>query len=224
MMWPAGAVEIHRRAFLSSCGALVLALAGCQSVLSRIRLASLELNNPHPDDYEPVLRALIETILPFDHPRFPRISSAEVQARFLALFPLEEEGKYLVLRKGLMVFDQIDLFPVLQTPMVSDERELLDPGGSRRGATDGAIAERVAQDRRLYAEFRRTSFSSAAGPFTALQPLQRAAYLRLWGQSGFNSKQLFYHAAKRLVMVAAYSLEDFWQAIGYAGPLLSKKA
>ena len=41
---------------------------------------------------------------------------------------------------------------------------------------DQKIAERVAQDRRLYAEFRRTSFSSAAGPFATLQPLQRAGF------------------------------------------------
>ncbi len=204
----------HRRDFVASCGALVLALSGCQSMLSRTRLAKLELDVPHPDDYEPVLRALIETILPFDHPRFPRISAAEVQGRLLALFPFEEERRYLVLQKALMVFDRVDLFPLLQTPMVAEERTLLH-------ATDATIAERVTQDQRLYDEFRRT-LASGAGSFTALQPQARVAYLRLWGQSGFNGKQLFYHSAKRLVMVTAYSLSDFWRVIGYAGPLLKQ--
>ena len=220
----AGAVEMQRRAFLSSCGALVLALAGCRSALSHTRLARLELNDPHPDDYGPVLGALIETILPFEHPRFPRISAAAIQARLVSLFPLEEEGTYVVFQKGLMIFNQIDLVPVLQAPMVSEERALLDAGRSPRGAADAAIAERALHDQRLYAEFQRTALPAGAGPFTALSGLERAGYLRLWGQSGFNSKQLFYHGAKRLVLATAYSLEDFWRAIGYAGPLLSKKS
>lgn len=204
----------HRRDFLASCGALVLALSGCQAVLSRTRLANLELDDPHPDDYEPVLRALIETILPFDHPRFPRTSVAEIQERLLALFPFEAERRYLVLQKALMVFDRIDLFPLLQTPMVAEERML-------GHATDAMIAECATQDQRRYDEFRRT-LASGAEFFPSLQPQARAAYLRLWGQSGFNAKQLFYHSAKRLIMVTAYSLNDFWRVIGYAGPLLKQ--
>ena len=201
----------HRRDFVASCGALVLALSGCQSLLSRTRLAHLALADPDPDDYEPVLGALIATILPFDHPRFPRVSAAEVQERLLALFPLGEE-QYVVLQKGLMVFDRLDLFPVLQTPMVAEARALQD-------ASDAAIAACAAQDRRRYLVWRR-AFPSDATSFTALQPPARTAYFRLWGQSGFNSKALFYTSAKRLVMITAYSMRDFWRAIGYAGPLL----
>jgi len=201
----------HRRDFVASCGALVLALSGCQALLSRTRLASLALADPHPDDYEPVLGALIATILPFDHPRFPPISAAEVQERLLALFPLGDE-RYLVLQKGLMVFDDTGLFPVLEPPMVAEARAL-------QGANDAAIAACAAQDRRRYVEWRR-AFPSGATSFIALQPPARTGYFRLWGQSGFNSKALFYSSAKRLVMIAAYSMRDFWRAIGYAGPLL----
>jgi hypothetical protein len=100
--------------------------------------------------------------------------------------------------------------------MVSEERAF--------SATDTAIRKKALHDQRIYSEFRQTSLPSGVGPFTALPPLQRTGYLRLWGQSGFNGKQLFYHAAKRLVLVTAYSLESFWPAIGYAGPLLSKKS
>lgn len=188
----------HRRDFLASCGALVLALSGCHSVLSRTQLANLELDDPHPDDYEPVLRALIETILPFEHPRFPSIPVAAIQERLLAFFPLEAERRYLVLQKGLMVFDRVDLFPLLQAPLVAEE---------------------AAPDQSLYEEFQR-SFRSDAESFTALQPHARAAYFRLWGQSAFNDKRLFYHSAKSLVMVTAYSMVDLWRVIGYAGPLL----
>src|SRR5207237_10737755 len=116
----------HRRDFIASCGALMLALSGCQSVLSRTRLASLELNDPRPDDYEPVLRALIETILPFDHPRFPRISAGEVQKRLLALLPIGEE-RYLLLHTGVLVFDEVDLFPTLVTPLVAVDRTVATP-------------------------------------------------------------------------------------------------
>ncbi len=204
----------ERRDFLAACGTLVLALSGCQSVLARTRLAQLELDDPHPDDYEPVLHALIETILPFEHPRFPAVSVPQIQERFLALFPLEAERRYLVFQKGLMVFDRLDLFPLLQAPMVAEEHALLD-------ANAAMIVERAAHDKRLYAGFR-DAFPSDAASFTALGPAERAAYLRLWGQSGFNGKQLFYQSAKRLVMVTAYSLSDFWRVIGYAGPLLKR--
>jgi hypothetical protein len=99
---------------------------------------------------------------------------------------------------------------------VSEERALL--------ASDAAVREKTLHDQRLYSEFRRASLPDGAKSFTALEPPQRARYLRLWGQSGFNGKQQFYHATKRLVLVTAYSLGAFWQTIGYAGPLLAKKS
>jgi hypothetical protein len=213
--------EIERRAFLSACGAVVLALSGCQSVLARTRLARLTLDDPHPDAFLPVLRALIETILPFDHPHFPAISSAVIEARLLTLFPLEDRT-YLVFQKGLVVFNEVDLFPVLQGPIVFEERALLE--GCDGDTLGVAIAERGRHDERLYAEFQLASAAPTPRPFTALDRAQRGRYLRLWGQSAFNSKQVFYHAAKRLVMVTAYSGEDFWRVIGYAGPLLPRRS
>lgn len=200
----------HRREFLSSCGALVLALSGCRSVLPRTRLGRLALTDPHPDDWAPVLRAIIVTILPFDHPRFPAVPVEAIQGRLLALFPLEEDERFLVLQKGLMIFNQVDLFPVLQAPMAADERAL----------TPGApIAESAREDQRIYAEFART-LPSGARAFTALGTTERAAYFQLWGRSGFNGKRQFHGAARHLVMATAWSHEDFWRAIGYAGPQL----
>ena len=205
-----------RRSFLASCLALVGALSGCRSALSRTRYARLALDDPHPDDYQPVLDALIRTILPFDHPRFPRVTVEAVRARLLALFPLEEDRKYLAFQNGLMIFGELDLFPLLQAPLVSEERRLA-------GTSDGALATKARQDELLYAEFLRTSLPAGARPFTTLDASQRARYLRLWSRSGFDGKRLFYSASKTLAMVTAYSLGEFWSAIGYAGPLLTKR-
>jgi len=47
------------------------------------------MSDPGP---RPVLRALIETVLAFDHPAFPAISVAEVEQRLLEYFPLTDDG------------------------------------------------------------------------------------------------------------------------------------
>lgn len=203
-----------RREFLGSCASLLVALSGYPSLLTRTPLAQLPLNDQHPDGYEPVLRAIVETILPFDHPRFPRVSATEIETNLLALFPLGDQS-YAPVRKGLMLFEELDLFPLLQPPVAAEERAL-------QGATDAEIAERAKWDERLYAEWRRAGPSDHATRFTALGPSLRAGYLRLWGQSAFNGKQRFYHSLKSLVMVTAYSRADLWRSIGYAGPLVEK--
>ena len=51
-----------------------------------------------------VLRALIETILAFDHPAFPAIGVDEVERRLLEYFPIAGESG-AALRDGLAAFD-----------------------------------------------------------------------------------------------------------------------
>ena len=51
-----------------------------------------------------VLRALIETILAFDHPAFPAIGVDEVERRLLEYFPIAGEAG-ASLRDGLAAFD-----------------------------------------------------------------------------------------------------------------------
>ena len=150
-------IQPDRRTFLAACLALVGALSGCRSALSRTRFARLALNDPHPDDYQPVLDALIRTILPFDHPRFPRVSLDAIRTHLLALFPLEDDRKYLVFQNGLMIFDEVDLFPLLQAPLVSEERRLA-------GANDGAMAAKARHDETLYTEFLRPGWSPFPAP------------------------------------------------------------
>ena len=53
--------------------------------------------------WRPVLRALIETILAFDHPAFPAIGVDEVERRLLEYFPIAGEGG-AALRDGLAAF------------------------------------------------------------------------------------------------------------------------
>ena len=55
------------------------------------------------DGWRPVLRALIETVLAFDHPAFPAIGVDQVEQRLLAYFPLAASSE-AALRAGLVAF------------------------------------------------------------------------------------------------------------------------
>jgi hypothetical protein len=51
-----------------------------------------------------ILRALIETILAFDHPAFPAVTVDEVERRLLGYFPIAGESD-AALREGLAAFN-----------------------------------------------------------------------------------------------------------------------
>jgi hypothetical protein len=212
---PAEAAGLERRAFLHAASLLVLSLAGCSRVLSHARFARLALNNPHPDEYRPILGSLIRTILPFEDTRFPELRPEALEQRVLALFPLDHDERYLALRRALLIFDELDLFPQLEPPVVLAER-------AAHAGADTPIDQLAHTDARAYAAFLTASGLSGHGSFTALAPAQRLGYLRLWGQSAFLAKRRFYQSAKGLVMIAAYSTPELWAAIGYAGPLLER--
>lgn len=212
---------IERRAFFRACSLLALSVAGCSRVFRETRFARLALDEPHPDDYRPILRSLIRTILPFEHPRFPDLRPDALERRVLALFPLDRDARYLPLRRALALFNAIDLFPQLEPPVAAAERAAL---GMDRGAAPAAvrraIAERSAHDSLLYAGFIRDVGGSDPRSFVELAPELQLRYFRLWGQSAFTAKRAFYQSAKGLVMVTAYSTKQLWSAIGYRGPLL----
>ncbi len=218
-----GSVDIERRAFLQYCALLTLSLSGCSRVFSSTRFGRLALDRPHPDEYLPILRSLVRTILPFEHPRFPDLGPEALERRVLALFPLEHDEHYLALRRALVIFDAVDLFPEIAPPVALAERAALaqDAVGPA-AAVDTAIAQLTAQDGALYAAFLKDSGLTGPGAFTTLAPRHRLGYLRLWGRSAFGTKRRFYQSAKALVMVTAYSTREFWSAIGYRGPLLER--
>jgi gluconate 2-dehydrogenase subunit 3-like protein len=56
------------------------------------------------EGWRPVLRALIETVLAFDHPAFPAIGVEQVERRLLAYFPLAGDSE-AALRAALVAFD-----------------------------------------------------------------------------------------------------------------------
>ena len=212
--------QFSRREFLSCCSLLALCAAGCR-LLPRARLARFYLNDPHPEDYQPVLRALVEAILPFDHPRFPSISAQRIEARFLKLFDLEEEERFLIIQQTFLFFNEIDLFPQTFPSIVAEERRLLDAGPDRVRPPDFLLSEKELHDGELYRKFRSTTPSSARH-FTHLSLQLKRQYLGLWGSSGFAVKRRFYSSAKDLVVVTAYTMDEVWRAIGYEGPLLGR--
>jgi hypothetical protein len=202
-------LTVSRRTFLKSSSVLGLALAGCSSFLPRARFAGLMVNDPHPDDYHPILLGLIETILPFDHPQFPVLTPDVIASRLLALFPIDRESRFLTLQKSLTFFNELDLFPHAFAPIAAEE-------------PNEETVEKQALDEQLYLTFLASS-PSAPACFTGLAIEQKRSYLRMWGQSGFLVKRQFYRSTKALVMISAYSMDELWKTIGYGGPLLPKR-
>jgi hypothetical protein len=199
------ALAITRRRFLACCSALAAAGAGCASLSPDMRLAYALIVDPPLADYEPILRALIGTVLPLEVPAFP-VTGPQVEARLLRLFRLERDPRFLLLQRSFVLFDQTDLFPHF-APLAKEEK---DEG---RGTKD----EGKTHDRDLFARF---AGHGAPARFTALPLDRQREYFDLWRQSRFLLRREFHATARSLVMVSAYSMPEVWPVIGYAGPLL----
>jgi hypothetical protein len=89
------------------------------------------------------------------------------------------------------------------------------PGDKSQPAT---VEARVAADAKSYQTL--SSHWNAAQTFASLQLQDQRAYIMLWARSDVGVRRRFYRAMKSLIMAAAYSMEDVWAVIGYAGPLL----
>ena len=212
------AAALSRRTFLSSCSALALCVAGCARVSPRTRSAYALLSDPPLAAYQAVLAGIIRAVLPFERSDFP-VSPAQVEARFLRLFELEQDARFLALQKTLVFFEQTDLFAGL-API---DAELTARDARERGLDVAALVSSLRQrDRQLAGAFAR---ARGGGPtsFSALGLGRQREYFDLWRQSGFLIKQQFYASARALVMISAYSMEEVWTAIGYDGPLLPLK-
>jgi hypothetical protein len=210
-----------RREFLAACAAL--ALPGCSGLAVRTRVGRVASSDPHPDQYLPALDALVATILPFDHPRFPPGTTPEgIRTRLLSLFPLEESADYLRVQRALLLFNATDLFAEALPPLMSEERRQIEERDPR---ADGwrLVREAVAEDA---ARWRAWTAGAGSGggsqDFVALGPGARAGYFGLWARSALSVRRAFYRSARTLVTTTAYSSEPFWAAIGYAGPLVRR--
>lgn len=212
--------DLARRGFLKACAALASAplLAGCGGLAANGRFTGILLKDPGPAEYRPVLAALIRAVLPFEHPRFPRIPPEWVLGRLQEMFPLEQEARFQAVQRSLLLFEAVSLFPHAFGPLRSEERARLAREDGRDGeALDRALAEAEASDRKLHAAF--AARHGDAQAFTALDAAAGREYLWLWSQSAFTLKRQFYRTAKALVLITASTHPGLWAAIGYAGPL-----
>ena len=204
--------RLTRRQFLACCSALAVSGSACATLGPDTRSAYALLTDPPLDDYEPILKALIQTVLPCERPDFP-VTVTQVHERLLRIFQLESDPRFLLLQRSLVLFDQPDLFPHL-LPLMQEERRLRAGHGTRPAAE--AFADDLTHDRDLYNAF---AGASGATRFTALALDRQRAYFDLWRRSRFLLRRAFHATSRSLIMISAYSMDETWPVIGYAGPL-----
>lgn len=214
---PSPAALLSRRELLQTAALLCLAAPGCAPLLNTLRLAGVASDGLDPQELAGILRAVIDSVLAYDHPDFPAGTQSEVSQRLLSYFPLDSDPQLRPLLTALAIFDRIDLFPTLPPPMRSAERKLIAAEGLVGQAAEEALSAREATDLRAYQAMRPRQ---APAHFSACSLAEARAYLLLWGHSAFLMRRRIYRALRSMVLVAAYSLPSHWLAIGYAGPLV----
>ena len=209
-----GAAAVSRRAFLGCCSALLAAASGCATLAPRTRSAYALITDPALADYQPILDALIESVLPGPATGFP-VAPREVRARLLHLFPLDTDPQFLGFQKAVMIFDQTDLFA---QPLGPRQPEAIAVDASARHLDAASVGDHAhRQDVALYARFLR---SGPARRFTSIPLDRRREYLDLWRASGYVLRRQFYASARSLVMITTYSMDAAWRALDYGGPLV----
>jgi hypothetical protein len=195
---------IARREFMLGAGAGLL--SAC-SFMRQIESTEHVLATPPRAAYRPVLGALITSILPFEHPRFPAVlTPSQLEGVLLELFPLGADPELADVPPALMLFDDCPLFDATFPPFVDAQREA--------GEDETSAAE---HDRVAFAAYR----ARFGDQRFALQSLSaRRAYLVLWSQSGWIARRRIYRGYKALVTISAYSTRAMWETIGYDGPWL----
>jgi hypothetical protein len=99
--------------------------------------------------WRPVLRALIETILAFEHPAFPAIGVDHVERRLIECYPLAGEHG-TALRAGFAAFDR-----AFAAEAGGGARFALAPLEARRAALHRWARSDVPERRRFYASVKR---------------------------------------------------------------------
>jgi hypothetical protein len=150
------------------------------------------------------MAALVETLLPFGLPSFPRVPPSEIISRIGETYALETSPAFIA---SLSAFSNTAAFPA-----GSKELFLAEHSGSPQSAP-GAL---LARDAAAFA----ASGVPLSATFAALGWRDRDRYLTLWSQSAFNTRRRFYRAVRAVTFAALYSMPAAWRSIGYAGPLL----
>ena len=205
--------QISRRNFLKAI--TVLGLSICVPFTSRTRFVHLLNNDPHPDHYNPILRSLINLILPFDHPDFPSITPDVVLKNMEIYFPQTKEHLE-PFQMTFLVFNDIQLFPEKLPAIMDEEAKLFREFEElETGQIEKKVSEFLNRDKALFLQFQKkygqyTSFQSA--------PVDvQEAYFSLWEKSSFNIRRMFFNSAKGVINACAYCQEEIWDAIGYSG-------
>jgi hypothetical protein len=211
--------SISRRAVLHSAPLLLATLVRCShAVAGRARVGEAFVVDPSWESYRPVLRGVVTAVLPFEAAGFPPITPDDVEQRLIALFPLEKELRFLGLQRTIVLFDQLDLFPMMGGPLAQEEskaRDLRVRGGDVRRV----MSDIAAVDAAAFTSFAQTH---RAARFRDLPLVARRAYFDLWRDSASIVKRQFHDALRSLVMMTTWSMDATWPSIGYAGPLLPR--
>jgi hypothetical protein len=209
---------VSRRLFAGTLPLLVVGLANCSGAfVDRTRFAEAFIVDPDWNAYRPILRGLIRVILPLDQADFPRVPIESIEGRLISMFPLEKEQKFLGLQRTLVLFDQIDLFPIVSGPLLFEEEKARDDAHERNLG-----AELQESDGRAYQEFIRVQAIAGRPRFEELPIDAQRVYYALWRDSPSLVKRAFYSTMKTLVMTTFYSADEVWPSIGYAGPLIHR--
>ena len=194
--------------FLSACG-----------IMSQVQTTRHFIDRPLPDAWHAVLRGLIGTVLPFEHPLFPSVTVDDLLGDLQRLFRVDDDEDFAMLPRAVMLFDDSPLFEAPPALFVDDERRDLVQSRVPMVEIDGAIERRRQRDRASWVDY-----SGRHGParFVDQSPPARRAYLSLWAGSEFITRRRFYRGVKALVTITAYSTDPFWKAVGYEGPLLGR--
>lgn len=214
--------DTSRRGFLISAPLLVATLVRCSNTIwDQTRFADAFITDPDASAYRPALDAVIAAILPLERSDFPVHSVDVIGHRFLSMFPLESNDRFAALQRTLTLFDQIELFTIFSGPLL--QREAIARDAPHRGEDMNALASTIQEtDANALDAFRRELSAQPGARFTSLPLEARRRYLALWQNSASVVKREFHSALRALVMITAYSMDEVWPSIGYAGPLVQK--
>jgi hypothetical protein len=188
--------KMNRSGFVRSTAAAAAAVA----FLRRSALGATTAQS------EPVLSALVATIVPIGQPQFPPIGTPQIVARIDALYHLSTDP---VFGASLVAFDNLAGFAVPSPTLLKLEQMTLGDG-------------LVAPLQRLDATSFEASKLDRSRTFIELSTNDRVRYLGLWQHSAFNTRRRFYQSVRAATYAALYSMPESWKAIGYAGPMIGK--
>lgn len=208
-------IEITRRNFIKVIS--ILGLSSCSPFLPKTRFMHLLTTDPDPSQYNPILRSLIELILPFDHPNFPEISPETVMKNIDIHFPLTEERQE-PFQRAFMLFNDIQLFKEKIPIIVDEEFKLFEEFENLKKDEIKIKINQIFLDEQLLFN----NFEKKHGRLQSFLMASKEAqgdYFYLWSKSGFNIKRMFFNSAKGVINACTYCDERTWKVMGYDGPI-----